>query len=212
MKITEKSAKTEPATKPDQMFADDALPNFKLRIQGDKRTYVVEYSFQGTMRRKTSALVGKTSCEAARLEAIGIMDQVRRLKIDPMAVAAKTRAAAETERAETFSAILPRFLKLRQPKMKLRSFEALERHLTKHAEPLHGLPVKDIDTRAAAKFLARFDDTPTASNHVRSSLSTFWEWMIGQGFIDRNPWAGKSLKHETKARERALTIDELVRV
>ncbi len=50
---------------------------------------------------------------------------------------------------------LERYLALREPAMKPRSFTGTARHLRQHAQPLHRLALADIDRRAIAERLGR---------------------------------------------------------
>ncbi len=56
---------------------------------------------------------------------------------------------------EGFGAVMERYLALREPAMKPRSFTGTARHLRQHAQPLHRLALADIDRRAIAERLGR---------------------------------------------------------
>ena len=56
---------------------------------------------------------------------------------------------------EGFGAVMERYLALREPAMKPRSFTGTARHLRQHAKPLHRLALADIDRRAIAGRLGR---------------------------------------------------------
>src|ERR1700730_73323 len=56
---------------------------------------------------------------------------------------------------EGFGAVMERYLALREPAMKPRSFTGTARHLRQHAKPLQRLALADIDRRAIAERLGR---------------------------------------------------------
>jgi site-specific recombinase XerD len=67
----------------------------------------------------------------------------------------------------------------------------IERHLRKHAKPLHGLRLAEIDRRTIAGVLAGVERAagPIARNRARASLSAFFAWLIREGLLDVNPVA-----------------------
>ena len=60
---------------------------------------------------------------------------------------------------EGFGAVMERYLALREPAMKPRSFTGTARHLRQHAKSLHPLALTDIDRRAIAERLSRLHRT-----------------------------------------------------
>src|SRR5262249_21884457 len=80
------------------------------------------------------------------------------------APAENPRAGAEP--AETFGALLPRYLAHKRAQLKPRSFEEVERHVLTRCRPLHSRPIGDIDQRAAAILLANIAERsgPRACN------------------------------------------------
>jgi hypothetical protein len=56
---------------------------------------------------------------------------------------------------EGFGAVMERYLALREPAMKPRSFTGAARYLRQHAKPLHRLALADIDSPAIAERLGR---------------------------------------------------------
>jgi integrase len=108
-------------------------------------------------------------------------------------------------------AAIARYLAKRQPALKQRSFEEVERHLHQHAKPLHRQQLGEIDRRAIATLLGAIETAsgPVARNRVRSSLSAFFAWTIREGLAETNPVAGTGKADEGGSRERVLTDAEL---
>ena len=97
------------------------------------------------------------------------------------------RSMARARAGETFGALLPRFLERQRARLKPRSFEETNCHLTVHAKPLHSYPISTIDRRAIAARLAELAKAsgPAASNRVRTSLSAFFSWAAREGYVER---------------------------
>jgi integrase len=95
-----------------------------------------------------------------------------------------------------------------------RTFTHIERHLRKHAKPLHPLALAEIDRRRIAQLLAKIDvaSGPVARNRVRSSLSAFFTWLVREGLIDANPVTGTGKANESPSRDRVLSQSELAEV
>jgi integrase len=79
-----------------------------------------------------------------------------------------------------------------------------------HAKVLHGLQLAKIERRDCAACIAAVAKNSGAvtSNRVRTSLSGFFSWAIGEGLTEQNPVIGTNRKEE-KARARVLSPAEL---
>jgi integrase len=88
--------------------------------------------------------------------------------------------------------------------------QEIRRHLERNLAPLHRLHVKEINRRRVADELARLtaENGAVQSNRTRSSLSAFFNWCIGEGYLDVNV-AAQTNKHEEIARSRVLSNAEL---
>jgi len=142
MRLTAQNIRTVslPRGSEDKIFFDDDLPGFGLRMRSTgSKTWLVQYAIAGRTRRivfgTPAMLPGK-----ARETAKNLLAQVR-LGRDPAA----EKMQARTEAAETFGALLPRFLERQRARLKPRSYVEVERHLVAHAEQLHSHPIKAID-------------------------------------------------------------------
>ncbi len=64
-----------------------------------------------------------------------------------------------------------RYLAYQEPRMKLRNYAELKRHLESHAKPLHTDRVRQVTQRSVVDLLQRLAKTaPVAANRVRGSL------------------------------------------
>lgn len=196
-----------PAGKTEWKFWDDDIPGFGLRIRkGGARTLIFQYR-QGTKQRKLT--LGKATAlgiEAARSEARRLHAQVR-LGHDPAGHKIEARAQA----VETFGALLKPYLDHKRQALKPRSFVEVERHLQKHAKPLHGRQLAKIDQRAIAALLTPLvaASGPTEANHVRISLSAFYGWAMREGLVGANPVLNTNKAAENSGRERVLSPTEM---
>src|SRR5262249_34248982 len=190
----------------DKVFFDEDLPGFGLRVRASGvHSWMVQYAIAGRTRRMVLGLLTALDPGKARTTAKDLLAEVR-LGHDPAAEKDRARAAA----AETFGALLPRFLERQRTRLKPRSYVETERHLTKHAKPLHGSPIEAVTRRAIAGRLAEIEkhNGPAARNRVRASLSAYFTWAAKEGYVDANPVAFTN-KAEEKARERVLSDEEL---
>jgi integrase len=203
-------ALTPPPGKIDHVYFDNDLPGFGLRVRttGGK-TWMIQYAIAGRTRRMALGSVAVLDPGQARETARRLLAQVR-LGRDP----AGERTTARARAAETFGALLPRFLERQRGRLKPRSYVETERHLLAHAKPLHGLPVEAIDRRGIAIRLAEIAQRsgPAASNRVRASLSAFFTWTAREGYVEVNPVAFTNKAVENGARDRVLSDAELAAV
>ena len=209
MKLTVANVRTValPRGKRERTFFDDDLPGFGVRVrEAGGRVFVVQYKHGRQHRRLTIGDVATLDLSKARSAAKNILAAVR-LGRDPFAERSEARAQA----AETFGALLPRYLARQRAKLKPRSYVETERHLLVHAKPLHSRPVATIDRRTIAARLAEIADSngPTAANRVRASLGTYFTWLAREGLIEANIVANTNRAPESGPRDRVLSDNEL---
>ena len=196
-----------PKGKQEALFWDASCRGFGLRaLESGRRTWI--YQYRDEHRRTRRIALGDVS-------AVGL-DAARR--------AARQHAASVTrgckpvcgaqgeekrpERAESHRGISA----ARQDDQRARSYQETERHLLKHAAPLHHDRAEAVRRSDIALLLGRVSKTsgPFAANRLRAALSALWSWGMRAGLIesDSNP-VTFTLRHPEKARERTLTDDEL---
>jgi hypothetical protein len=133
---------------------DGDLPGFGLRVRASGvHTWMIQYAIAGRTRRVVLGLQSALDPGKARATAQKLLAQVR-LGKDPAADKARARVAA----AETFGALLPRFLKRQETRLRPRSYVETVRHLEVNAKPLHGLPIEAVTRRAIADQLAKIEE------------------------------------------------------
>jgi integrase len=185
---------------------DTEVKGFGARRQLGDVFYLLRYRISGKQRIMSIGRHGSPwTPDTARTEARRLLGDVAK-GFDPLA----ERNALPPLTPATMGAEIARYLAQRQPHMKPRAYEEIERHLTKHVAPLHRRRLAEVDRRAIASFLGEIETAsgPVARNRVRSSLSAFWNWAIREGLADINPVAGTGKAPET-TRERVLTASEL---
>jgi len=198
---------TVPSGKSEVITFEDGLPGFGLRVRsGGSAVWIFQYRLGSKQRRialgKASAIDPKDARESAsKLYA--------RMKLGDDPASQKTEARAKA--AETLGAILPLFLAEKKTGLKPRTYEEVERHLLKHAKPLHGLQLTAIARRTVATLLTGLaaNNGPNLANSVRASLSSFFAWAMAKGQAEANPIIGTEPADTKGARDRVLADDEL---
>jgi integrase len=192
-----------PAGKKDYIEWDDEVGGFGIRLrEGGGRSWVFQYRIGNRQRRIGLGSVSAVDLNKARQTAKDLYAQVR-LGEDPAAVKSSARIAA----SETFGAIVQRFLAYQRGRLRPRTYPDLERHLLKHSKMLHGLQLAKITRRDIATAIGTVSGDAT-SNRVRTSLSSFFSWAMGEGLLDQNPVLGTNKRAERK-RTRVLSREEL---
>lgn len=200
-----------PPGKSELLVFDDALPGFGLRIRaGGKRTWIAQYRVGSKQRRVSIGTVEALNADKAREAARGILAKVQ-LGGDPQTDKAESRARA----AVTFKTVAKSYLEDHaKPKLKPRSYEEVERHLTHHWAPLGELPLHQIKRGMVAARLSEIarERGPFASNRARASLSALYTWAMGEGLAEINPVIGTNKSAEEISRDHVLKDHELAAI
>lgn len=108
--------------------------------------------------------------------------------------------------------VIGSYLRHAKTHQRARSYQETERHLLKHAAPLHHDRAEAVRRSDIARLLDAVSKTsgPFAANRLRAALSALWSWGMRAGLIesDSNPLTF-TLRHPEKSRERALSDGEL---
>jgi integrase len=208
MRLTDKTLATLTVQKgrSEAIVFDDDLPGFGLRLRaGGAARWIYQFDIGSRSRRITMGSTAALSAARARAAAAELHHRVR-LGADPASDKAETRARA----GETLGALLEAYLAEQREQIKPLSFVQKQRHLLKHCRPLHGLALAKVDRRTVAAKLTKVatKSGPVEANRVRASLSAFFSWAIGQGFVEHNPVAG-TVPRKEKSRDRVLSPAEL---
>jgi integrase len=206
MKLTQTIVGKLLPSKRDQIFFDDELPGFGLRLRaGGSRKYVVHYRQAGVQRRHTIGSAAVLTLEEARKRARKILVTVDDGK-NPAAEKAARRAAAGL----LFSAVADDYLNARQRDVRPQTLRLANFYLKHHWKPLHQLPVGAVDRALIAAHLRNIANNSGAvsANRARSTLSAMYAWAIGEGLCETNPVLGTNTAQE-RPRERVLSDTEL---
>jgi integrase len=208
MRLTDKTvaALALPECKLDQVFWDDDIPLFGVRLRaGGAKRWVYQYRIGAKQRRVILGAVLAVSAAQARKTAAELHARVQ-FGEDPAGMKAERRARA----AETMDAALRGYMARQRERLKPLSYRQAERHLVKHCRPLHGLQLSRIDRRAIAARLSAIagKSGPIEANRVRTSLSAFFSWAMREGLVEANPVVGTERRPE-RSRDRVLTDAEL---
>jgi integrase len=207
MKLTEKIVAELflPAGKPEYVVSDGDTTGLYFRLRRGakgkiKRTWFFRYS-----GGKSSVDYPAYNLTAARKWAGQLQAKVR-LGGDP----AQERREAQVKSLATMGATLPAYLDHKRQMLRPRSFEEVERHLTKHYQPLHRHPLAALTVALVASCDAAIaaERGGAAARNAGRSLHAFLTWCFKRGLVDRNPAAG--LEHRSpRRRDRVLAADEI---
>jgi integrase len=193
--------------KSDDLIFDSAIHGFAVRLrEGGHRSYIFQYKHGSRTRRLTIGSATAVDFGAAYKTAKTLYAQVR-LGHDPAGEKEQARRTA----GETFEAIVAeQYLPHKRRELRPQSYEDVERHLLRHAKPLHRLRLETVSRRDIAACLAavRANIGRVSGNRTRNSLSALFSWAMSEGLVEANPVAG-TLRVEEKSRERVLGLDEL---
>ena len=208
MKLTAVTVRSAgiPPDKREAIYFDDDVPGFGLRIrEGGSRSFVFQYKLGTKQRRMALGTATALNFGATRKTAEQLYARVK-LGQDP----ASDKAEGRLRAAETFIVAANQFLDTLRARYRPRAFKEIERHLLKHAKTLHELQLAKIDRRDIATVLVAVTNAAGAvtANRVRTSLSTFYGWVLNRGLAETNPVIGTE-KNEEQSRERVLTPSEL---
>src|SRR5262249_37541594 len=197
-----------PSGKSDHIWFDDEIAGFGVRVrEGGSKNWIYQYRIGTKQRRMGLGSVSAVPLALAR-ENAGNLEARVRLGGDP----AMDRETAKKQAAETFGALVDKYLQDRKPALRQRSFAEVERHLRKNARPLHRLPITAVSQRNIATLLSDIakDSGNVTSNRTRASLTAFLGWVIREGIrLPEGNVASYTTKREEKSRERVLKDAEL---
>src|SRR5262249_54355050 len=191
--------------KSEAIFWDDDIPGFGLRLRAQgSRTLVFQYKLGRMQHRLNYGKVEALNFAEIRKLALQHYASVKRGE-NPAA----DKADALRQASETFKFYVDQYLAALRQRYRPRSFTEIERHLTKHAKPLHQMQLTKVSRRDVAGVIVAVTNAaggPTA-NRVRSSVSAFFTWAMQRGLAESNPVIGTE-KNEEKSRDRVMTPAE----
>jgi integrase len=193
---------------------DDELKGFGFRLQGDSRTWVVQYRVGLKQRRVKIGpwpAVSPSKAFAKAREIIGgkwTGEDEQAKKLD-----------RREKDKRTLRAVVGHYLEWQQPRLKAHSFGEISRYLlgARHPywKPLHDLPIDKIEQPSVAAELRNILKTngPVAASRARIALSSMFTWARKEGFCAFNPvTATNDPGAGIKPRDRVLDDAELAKV
>jgi integrase len=196
-----------PQGKAEIVVWDDDIAGFGLRVRaGGARVWIFRYRLGHKQRVVTFGSAEVITAQQAREQAVRLHAQVK-LGLDPAAGKIESQARA----SEIFEYAVRLFLARQKERLKPRGFLEVERHLQKHARPLHPLQLAKIDRRTIALRLAEIaaGSGPAAANRVRTTLMSFFGWLLREGLVESNPVVNTNKATEAGSRTRVLDKSEL---
>ena len=210
MGLTVKAAdglKLKPGQK-ERIEFDDKVAGFGLRIrEGGSRTWIYQYRIGKKQRRMVLGSAKSVPLGLARENASKLEAKVR-LGGDP----AMDKDTARRDADNTFGVLVDQYLEARKTEWRERSEAEIRRHLTKHAKPLHSMPIAAVSQRNVAGLLSDLagEAGNVTANRVRASLCAFFGWIIREGIrLPEGNVASYTNKREERSRDRVLSDAEL---
>jgi integrase len=219
MKFTASNVKTIPLSdgKTDHFEPDDAMPNFYVRVRGNKagikRNFYVQRRFNGTQYREDLGSVYQVNLADAR-EAARIIFGKMAQGINPSAERAKARQEAAATKLNVAD-MGERYIAAKRDTLSVTSIKAAERNFREHWAVLAKRPISEIKRAEVAAVLQtmRKDYGDAAAARARSVLSSAFVWGMREGLCEANPVIGTNDPAEAlQSRDRALNDAELTAV
>jgi hypothetical protein len=169
----------------EQIVFDDQLKGFGLRLQGNARTWIVQYRTTDLKQRRVkigplAALSPKEAYDFARKIIAGRWkgEDEQEKRLDRRA---KDRI--------TMRLVADHYLERQQPKLRSHSFYEVSRYLLTAWKSLHGLPIDKIEQPLVADQLRKLikSNGPISASRARTTLSAMFTWAMKEGFCKHNP-------------------------
>ena len=203
--------------KSDQIFFDDELPRFGLRLRKTtdgkvSRNWVVQYRQDGRQRRHKLGSADVVRAEDARKAAVKILSRVH-LGQDPQGEKADRRS----KDAYTFNFVAAEYLADRKSDInspRPRTQVENSRYLTGvYFRPLHHVAMDRIELHDIATCLRTIkrDSGVVSANRAGSVVAALCRWSMRNGYIKINP-AIDINKYDEIPRDRVLSDAELAAI
>jgi integrase len=196
-----------PPGRSEAFFWDESCRGFGIRVlKSGRRSWVFQYRDENSRTRRVAlGDVSAVGLDAAREAARHLAAKVTQGGNPSVERRRKRQAASVLD-------LVQAYLAHAVTSQRSRSYKETERHLLRHAAPLHHERVDGVHRRDIAALLERITQKsgPIAANRVRAALSAMWTWGLRNGLIeaDSNP-VTFTIRQTEKARERTLTDPEI---
>jgi integrase len=197
---------TPPASGRIELF-DSALPGFGVRVTSSGvRSFFVMTRVRGTLKRVTLGTHPELKLGEARTLAREAMAKAR-LGEDPSAAKRAARRPAE----RPVERVIETYITKAQKARGRRSWQEVERALTRELAPWQGRPIETITRADVLELVDGIVDrgAPAMANLLLRYLKHFMGWCVERGLMETNPAAGIRAPAEVRSRDRVLTDAEL---
>jgi integrase len=226
--IAKIKAGSQGETKNDYVAWDTELEGFGLRVRtghdGKKRlSWIIQYQVHGKGHRMKlgdqATMTADVARSVAKKEGVKVDDSRRTGSPHPILEKKNIRdemiqAEAKRPGDAPFRSRIEEYMTARTSNgngLRDRSATETRRYLEQTFKPLHNMPLAEIRRIDVANVLSEIKQ-PAAHNRARSTLSTFFAWVIGKGWRDDNPVVGTIKAEGEQKRERTLTNEEIAAV
>jgi integrase len=212
IKFTESALRqlSVPRGEKDCQWFDDSLQGFGLRkFASGRGAYFVKYQLGKQQRKITLGPYVPGILIEMRKRAGEILANVR-LGIDVRSELQEKREQADP----LFGDLLQTYLEAREKNVAAEWYKELCRFLQCYWAPLHMRTLRSLQRGELTRELDKIAATRGAvtADHCRKALSGLFGWAIDRGFADANPLARLKRYAKNTARDRVLSLPELIAV
>ncbi len=193
-------------------YFDPGFPGLALRVtEKGRKSWSLFYRFHGRLRRFTIGHYPAIKPAQARREATSALEQVRQ-GVDP---AGEKRARRDTPlpEAETFETLVQDYLERHLMKNSAAAtYEEAKRDLERNVLPKwRGRPVASISRRDAISLIDGLVErgVEIQANRTLARLRALFNWAIEKDWISASPIEHIKPPTKERARDRALTDEEI---
>ena len=180
----------------------------QLRItSSDKRSWSLQYRYQGAMRKYTIGSYPEITLKDARARNTELRASIQAGN-DPQTSKKLARSPSSTNVEECFEEYLRDHLKINVQK----SWPEYERAMRRDVLPFVGkIEIEALDKPAIRAVIRRITDrgSMVLANRVLQYISGMLKWAVGVGYITVNPAADIPKPFKERSRERVLSLDEV---
>jgi Arm DNA-binding domain len=195
-----------PTGQGEAFFWDTSCRGFGMRaLRSGRRSWIYQYRDEHKRTRRI------------------VLGDVSAVSLDAARVAARKHAASVTQGANpsvdrkkkgdavSVLSLIDAYLRHAKKSQRPRPYQETERHLRRHAAPLHHDRAEALHRRDIAELLERIakKSGPVCANRVRATLSATWTWAMRSGLIetDSNPIVLRSANPKSPAKGLLQTLN-----
>ena len=207
MKLTDRQIQlTKPPVSGRLTLSDGNGLQLRITANG-KRSWSLQYRYQGSMRKYTIGCYPETSLKDARAKITTLRAEVQ-AGGDPQTIKKAARSLSSTNVEECFEEYLRDYLKINAQK----SWPEYARAMRRDVMPFVGkIELEALDKPAIRAVIRRITERGcmVLANRVLQYMSGMLKWAVGVGYITVNPAADIPKPAKERSRERVLSLDEV---